>query len=357
MSPAIRSLPEDNVIACITSPSFDAFPPRLLGQANLPENVASVLESVWSTQRFTPREIKIFRINDVWVAKEGLVFDKDGALFKQTITQHSSEEIEKSYNEVMENRFISSINSEAGPVVLCKKRGIGNYGHWMLEMLPRAYLVNSHAPQSGLRFLVAETSGRLAESMALSLMSVGIPPSQVISADDTPRRFEDLLIVDGLTDHGAFFSPLVLAPLEAIARPIPCASPAKLLVLRRSAGFRLLAHEDEIIRYALERDYTVVDPGLMPLGDQVALFKRASRIVGIMGAAMTNIVFAEPRTPIVTLAPGGMMDTFFWFLAILRGLEYTEVRCPPIGPVRGNSPWDTDLFLDPTLYGPVFDDA
>ncbi|WP_081581758.1 glycosyltransferase family 61 protein [Pararhodospirillum photometricum] len=355
MTPTVRSLPEDAVIQCITSPAFDASPPRLLGQAHLPENVACVLEPIWSISHFPAAEIRIFHLKDVWVAKEGLVFDAEGNLFEETITQHTSSEIETAYEAVVTARCEPTMSTEFGPVALCKKRGIGNYGHWMLEMLPRAYLVHKNVEVSGLRFLIAKNSGRLAESMALSLMSIGIPPSQVIPADDTPRRFEQILMVDGLTHHGAFFSPLVLDPLEAIARPIPLGSPIKILVLRRSTGFRLLAEEDKIICHALERGYTVVDPGLMSLGDQIALFKRASRIVGIMGAAMTNIVFAAPSTPIVTVAPGGMMDTFFWFLAILRGLEYMEVRCPPIGPVRGNSPWDTDLFLDPALYGPVFD--
>ena len=191
--------------------------------------------------------------------------------------------------------------------------------------------------------------------MALSLAAIGFGPAAVIRAGDEPRRFADLLTVDGLTEHGVFISPLVLDCVDAVSRIAPAADRPKLLVSRRSMGFRSLSDEDAVIRAALDRGYAVVDPGLMSLPHQVALFKGASRVVGVMGAAMTNIVFARPGTSVVNLAPAEMPDTFFWFLSVLRGLDYTETRCPQVGPVRGNSTWDTDIVLDPALYGRVFD--
>lgn len=94
--------------------------------------------------------------------------------------------------------------------------------------------------------------------------------------------------------------------------------------------------EDGLLLYAQTRGFAEVEPGALQLPEQIARFRGAVRIVGVMRAAMTNIVFAPPGARVVFLPPAGMPDTFFWFLAALQGLDYTEIRCALSGPVRGN---------------------
>lgn len=357
MPPPTQSIPEEAVIGRFSSPAFAGVPPALIGADLIPDEVHALLNGIWSIPRFEEQPVKVLRLHDVWVAKEGLVFDSGGALYQETITQHSVAEIEAAHTAVEAARADGTERDEDGPVVLCKKRGVGNYGHWLIEMLPKAHLLRTRMPDLDARVLIAEAEGRLAESMALSLDRLGFASSRIIAAGDEPRRFAELLVVEGLSCHGIHVSPLILESIDALASGIPPSPYGKLLVLRRSTGFRMLTEEDAVIAEALNRGFAVIEPGLLPLPEQIALFKGAERIVGIMGAAMTNIVFARPGVPVFTLAPATMADTFFWFLSVLRGLDYTEVRCPQSGPVRGNSLWDTDLTLDPALYDRVFGPA
>lgn len=348
MPPTPISPPDESVILTLASPAFDAAYPCVVNKALIPQPVLHSMEWAWNTARFPERQVRVLRLANVWVAKEGLVFDCAGNLYRDTITQHSPSEVDHAHAAVLAAIGQGGPAAEpdtGGPVLLCKKRGIGNYGHWMMEMLPKAQLVHRHLAELEVRFLVAQVPGPLNDSMAFSLSMLGIDLARTIVVDDTPRRFADLLLVVGLSEHGGYMSPLVLDGLDVLAGCVAAAGAERLFVTRRATGFRRVVDEDALIAYAQARGYTLVDPAALTLPQQVALFKGAMRIVGVMGAAMTNIAFAPPGARVVTLTPAGMPDTFFWFIATLRGLDYTEVRCPQSGPVQGVMPWDTDLVL------------
>lgn len=348
MPPTPISLPTGTDLLTLPSPAFEAPPPAIRHRERVPPGVLRSMEATWAPGRFEERRVRVLWLRDVWVAKEGLVFDRDGALYHQTVTQHSADWIADAQAAVLEAIARGNTAPDRdGPVVLCKKRGVGNYGHWMMEMLPKAYLVHRHLPELGARPLVADVPGQLRASMAASLALLGIDPARAVVAGDAPRRFGELLLVEGLTDHGVYMSPLVMDCVEALARAVPARPARPLFVSRQAAGFRRLVGEDALLLEAMAAGGVPVEPALLPLTDQIALFKGASRITGVMGAALTNIAFAAPGTPVTALAPAGMPDTFFWFIATLRGLDYTEIRCAPSGPVRGIMPWDNDLILDP----------
>ena len=361
MRPTVISLPDDAVILALTSPGFDAGYPRLVNKPLIPPPILQSMEWAWNTARFPERPVRVLRLSDVWVAMEGLVFDRDGNLYRETITQHSEAEVDLAHEAVLASiERWADLGWDAdreGPVLLCKKRGVGNYGHWMMEMLPKAHIVHSRLPELDARFLVADVPGRLRETMAHSLAMLGIDDlAQTLVADDTPLRFADLLLVDVMSEHGGFMSPLVLDGVDRVARDVVPAGAERLFVTRQATGFRRVVDEDDLTAHAEAHGYTLVDPGALPLPEQVALFKGATRIVGVMGAAMTNIAFAPPGACVVNLTPAGMPDTFFWFIATLRGLDYTEIRCAPSGPVRGTMPWDTDLILSPDDRDSIFAD-
>jgi len=89
------------------------------------------------------------------------------------------------------------------------------------------------------------------------------------------------------------------------------------------------------LRYAEVSGFALVEPGRLSLAAQIAAFKNAKEIVGVSGAEMTNIAFAPRGARVMNIAPAGMPDTFFWFIAGLRGHTYAELRCAQTGPCRG----------------------
>jgi hypothetical protein len=64
----------------------------------------------------------------------------------------------------------------------------------------------------------------------------------------------------------------------------------------------------------------------LSLEEQICLFKGAEHVVGSLGAGMTNIVFCRPGTNVTFLSSGMFADTFFWFIAMHRRLNYVDIR-------------------------------
>jgi capsular polysaccharide biosynthesis protein len=96
---------------------------------------------------------------------------------------------------------------------------------------------------------------------------------------------------------------------------IPASPPepgVKLYVTRDSGDGRNLRNEPELRQALIERGFSVVDPGSLSWLDQVRLFRRATHVVGVHGAAFTNILFRAPQTMnfLEIQAPLGSEDMF-----------------------------------------------
>lgn len=59
-----------------------------------------------------------------------------------------------------------------------------------------------------------------------------------------------------------------------------------------------------------------IDCSTMGFLEQVDAFAEAECIVSIAGAALTNMIFAPSKIPIVCMAPETMPALFFWDLAV-----------------------------------------
>ena len=168
-----------------------------------------------------------------------------------------------------------------------------------------------------------------------------------------PMFFEQLWIVRGLTEHGKFMSPLATLAVEEMAKTLfdiattmPGRSHDKIFV-RRVPGWRrgrALLNEDEVATRLEARGYYVTEPGSLTLEQQIMTFRGARRIVGVCGAAMTNIAFSQHGAEAILLFPAMFPDVFFWFIATHKKLAYSEIRgAQPIQ--TGPGSWESGFTL------------
>ena len=340
------SIPDNAVVQRITSPPFTMTYPNVWHIERIPPDVLRGVEQSWKRTQFPLREVTVSLLEDVIVAEHGLVFTRALHLLQPSIAEHSPSEIKRARHAILAAKESGKMARVDGIAALCKKRGACNYGHWMLEMLPKAFVVREFSPHPT-RYIVHATPDPLASVVRESLRRLGIGGDEMIEVGSAPVRVERLLLVDGLTSHGTYMSPLVMECMDRVAADIAPAGMKNLFVLREGVQSRRLVDEGDICALAAQRGFLLLDPGSVPLAHQIACFKAATRIVGVMGAAMTNLAFSQPGTEVFNLAPANMADTFFWFIAGLRDFRYTEVRCEQVPPLHGPMPWDTDLLLSP----------
>lgn len=114
------------------------------------------------------------------------------------------------------------------------------------------------------------------------------------------------------------------AALRRLGRP---RTGRRLFVDRSGARGRTLVNRAEVVAVMERRGFEVIDPEQFSPRQQIVLFARASVVVGLAGAAMTNTIFCRPDARILYLAPdSGWNDPFFWDLAAVCGHSYSALH-------------------------------
>jgi capsular polysaccharide biosynthesis protein len=101
--------------------------------------------------------------------------------------------------------------------------------------------------------------------------------------------------------------------------------PRRLHILRPGVTWRRLENEAEIADVAARHGFTPVVPERLSMAEQAALFAGADAVLGVKGAAMTNILFAAPSCRLILLSPADFIDQFYWNITSLRGIAYDEL--------------------------------
>jgi capsular polysaccharide biosynthesis protein len=235
-----------------------------------------------------------------------------------------------------------------------------NYGHWMVEMLPRA-IISTRMLGQRLHVVVHRTDSGLDNVVDRCLTLAGYDRSHCVRHGMEAHFYHELVVIVGLTRHGSFMSPLTL---DALAQLDPQPSMAgtdhgrrgkeRIFLSRLGSAGRQIANQKELLPLLDRFDISVVCPGNLSIDDQIDMFRSAWLIVGSMGAELTNTAFCRPGAQIVALTPQAMPDTFFWFIAQIRSLNYMEIRSPTERPLEGRS-WNRSFSVDPQDLAPALE--
>ena len=331
----------------LQSPGFETNAPDRLHAERMPPGIVAACQAQ-TIRRFVPQPVRAWLLEDVVVGFEGLVFDRGGALYRVSVTQHAPEEIHLAAVAAGE-AIRAGLSPPAGPpVVLAKKRGASNYGHWLMEMLPMLHLVMDRLGGAELGVLVHDvTDPQLIEVMQTSLRRLGMPDIRVRVTGLGPAAVRRLILVEGLTEHGTYMSPLVRDCHARLLHGIAGNGHERVFVARAAGMRRNFAEPLRIERLAAEQGYHVLRPEGLSFVEQVAAVRDARVVAGALGAAMTSLAFARRPAQALLFAGAEMPDTFFWFLANLFGHRYREVRCLQAR-VRDEDAifYDRDLLID-----------
>jgi hypothetical protein len=310
----------------LLSPAFPTRMPDIRNAASIPPGPWRSMAVSFNRRVFGGRNVTFRLIEDATVAGEGIVFDRDLNPVPGT-TRLMSDELVAQYRQLVAESRNGEIRRIAGMTALCKTRNPGNYGHFLMEMYPKAWLTARLLSSRQVNYIIHQTDILPVAQDALT--RIGINPFAISVTDDRPVHCERVIVIDGLTSHGVYQSPICVQALDELAERIPAAPYPKVFVSRHSRD-RMLHNQEAVEGVLRDRGFAIVNPGLMTLAEQISLFKGASTVVGPLGAALTNIAFCPRGSTIVALTPQSFPDTFFWFLSEHRKHHYQEVRGPDV---------------------------
>jgi capsular polysaccharide biosynthesis protein len=289
----------------------------------------------WKEGIFEERAVEVFRIKGAYVVGEGLVLDRELRAIENVSDKYSDEEIARAVTNIRAARKASTLPHFDKLTILAKRRAVHNYGHYLIECFPMAVVGTGIALGEDPHYLTHLVPTPAEDVTLRSFRLLGVDLNQVlIQVADIPWYFDDLLVVRGLTSDGTYISPFCIMATnllveKAVAAAMPGKGPEKIFV-RRVPGWgrgREMHNEEQVFQRLSGRGFVAVEPGTMSLDQQIILFSQAKHVIGVAGAAMTNIAFCNPGTRVTLLYPANFPDAFFWFIAQHKQLDYLEIRC------------------------------
>jgi capsular polysaccharide biosynthesis protein len=185
-----------------------------------------------------------------------------------------------------------------------------NYGHWLLDCLPRLLPWRRLLRQQRLAVLVRP----LQDYQRRTLELLGVPPSAIIEASE-PAILCDDAIIPGLTpvQHvpdmpygtpGSAMTETIAALQGGVDVPATGEAGRLIYVSRRDVpSFRTLDNEGAVEAAMAKLGFTVMHPQTMTFDEQIATFAQACVIAGPHGAGLTNAVFAPPGGLVIDIIP------------------------------------------------------
>ncbi len=217
-------------------------------------------------------------------------------------------------------------------------RGDANYYHFLHDCLPRVAVLEQCPDVAPVdRWYVPQATSFQREALAL----FGVPPGEVIDSAAVPHVRAECLVVPGLASDIERNPPWVAQLLrDRLCPPGLERVPGRHVYLTRGTvrNNRTVRNEAEVVEALGRRGFEVVDPGGLPVVEQVRTFAEADVIVGPHGAALANLVFCSPGSTVVEIFPAMSFVADYWKMAWgVRGLAYRYLTGAgePVGTTRG----------------------
>jgi len=262
----------------------------------------------------------LYKIKDAEVRGKGLI-KLDGALVRDNLEGAPEQKI----LEALADRD-SAKNTIEEPVLYVTRYGIKNYGHCLTDVIPRIMWFYEKMPDVKLA-LHPEMPAQIYEALQIA----GIPHDSIIELDDGNTHISTMYFISLWNKHPLVHTPramgyvknLKVKTLETLKNtPEWNTAPSKIFVGRKDSNTRQIANYDEVIALLTSEGYVEISSGDLSFTEQVTHFSAARSVVGIAGAAMTNIAFCPEGTSVLALAPDSMPALYFWDMAHHANLDY-----------------------------------
>jgi len=227
----------------------------------------------------------------------------------------------------------------------------GNFGHFLLDLLPRLHLLTATGVLAGIdhvlvphhatteaRTLLARTGLDPASLVELGPHDIVTAPEMVVTSFPGSRRTTPRWAARYLRQH--------------FSDPPPTSGGPRLIYVARGEHLRAPIDEPALIATLGELGFVTVYPDRQP-GN--AVFATADVVVGANAAALANVVFCAPGTTLVELVPTDHPYPYFLSAALAAEVDYVGVGCTSVGrrpdDARGASSFD--FTVDPDIVVPL----
>jgi capsular polysaccharide biosynthesis protein len=233
-----------------------------------------------------------------------------------------------------------------GHVALLRKPGDNNYGHWLVEMLPRVREFRAVLGKH-IRFAIPANPFAMKDTRRETLAWLNVAEPDIIWLNNEPTRFDEVSFITSNSIHSHTHDCFgIRNVVKKAVHGKDCGSGRKLYVARDESIRRAITNGVEVRNLFENNGFDTVFPEKINLSEQVKLFRSADVVAGVSGAALTNLMWMRPGTKVLSLNPNLGYEFFFWDLANIMDVGFSIIFGQATDETKGvHSDFTVDLSL------------
>jgi hypothetical protein len=221
-----------------------------------------------------------------------------------------------------------------GTIAYLSNTWVDNYYHWLQLTLPLVRLYRRMRPECPIGYYYVGES-RIRPLQVETLARLGIGEEQIVTEPCTADRLLAALCLRPVQRCGFnyrdvfghdFVRTLFAPPVERPER----VGPRHLYIMRGDARTRRILNEPALIEFLSGFGFAAVRMEGRSVAEQAGLFWHAEAIVGMHGAALTNLIFARAGTPVIEIFPWESHEPGMFTAASHAHLDYRHFRGQPL---------------------------
>jgi capsular polysaccharide biosynthesis protein len=258
-----------------------------------------------------------YTLADCILTEQGYTFaEKTGQLYDSEDIDHPywrekyQAQIHRKAATLGKEKQIRRVRANEGVFVRLINPGYKVYGHWLLDLLPAAWLVSRISPEFGgkaITYVIADDTPSWALNMFFSLSWHKSDKLLRFSTNSEFLAFEQLIIPSYLT-RCPIVAPMFddfINDVLTDTRGVPESARGRFWVSRSRAAYasgRILDNRLGIEHLVARLGLSVIYPEEMSWSSQLSLFRNARLIAGEFGSGLHNAAFSPSDCDVVCVS-------------------------------------------------------
>ena len=307
--------------------------PKPLGRAN--PNAFLINRS------YPTAKASLFYLQNSYVfGHKGLILTRRHEVFQEFSHNFGKSTLKKMLRKNPFYTFTNTVNRIAGVGAVLVSPESHNYYHWLNDVLPRVRLYQEVFDQVEF-FCVASN---VPDKFIDTLHFLGIDDKKIIRVGAREKVQFTHLYVGSLPGSEGRSPKWAIEYMRSIfiKESSKLRPGKKLYFVRGERAERRIVNEAELIENLKQAGFEIIDPGTMPVFDQVDQAQQAGVIVSAHGAALSNLLFGHEGIQVIELfSPDYFRTDCYYTLSSLLKLNYWYLAGDK--PVAGS--WG-DMYID-----------
>jgi capsular polysaccharide biosynthesis protein len=246
----------------------------------------------------------------------------DGSFFEDH-WQYIGCELEVMWPEIKQSERCTQVKLDGLSVSLLQPF-TDNYYHFRLQCMPRIKLVRQMFKDEEIsHWIVPPMRWQFHRSL---LAAAGIDPDKIVEASCNNEFIVDKLILPRIPGENHLTTKWACAYTAALVQPADdLGFGEKIFVDRGNGSGRRLVNEREVIAHLEKNGFKSVVMNELTIAEQASVFHNAKVIVGVHGAALTNLIHAPSNARVIELLPANYLTSCFQRLSLALNLNYQVI--------------------------------